>query len=147
MQTIDLLDAVKARQGWPSDYRLAKALNIGTSRVGNWRTGRSTPDEVQTLKLAELAGVNPAYALVSIAAERAKRTEIRAAWEDAAKKLATAAAVVLMGFFLPTVAQIDGGAAWGALDQSTHYAQIAVCLLALIYIINQARSAGNLADQ
>ena len=104
--TNELLDAVKARHQIGSDYRLAQVLQCQKSAISGYRAGRSRLDESMCLKVAELLQEPAGAILAEVAAERAKRPDIKKAWQRAAAALATAATVLIFMGFLP-VAGID----------------------------------------
>lgn len=87
LTTNALLDAAKRSQGITSDYRLARTFGVTDNTLYNYRHGR-TPDDERALKLAHMAGLHPAFVLVSLAAERAKDDASRAAFVFAAKVIA-----------------------------------------------------------
>ena len=94
MQTTqEFLDAIAAKHGGASDYRLAKLLGVGSSAISAYRCRGVTFSEKQALKVAAELNIDVAYVLACAHAERAKRPEIRAAWERVAVRVA--AAVVL----------------------------------------------------
>lgn len=78
LTTQQLLDAAKSAQGAKSDYRLARLIGIGDNALYNYRHGR-TPDDSRAMRIAELAGIDPGYVLLCMAAERAKDDAQRAA--------------------------------------------------------------------
>ncbi|AAO07269.1 Phage protein [Vibrio vulnificus] len=49
-----LLDRLKAKLELGSDYQLAKVLEVGTSRISNYRNGRSVLDWNIAFKIADL---------------------------------------------------------------------------------------------
>ncbi|MGR5209634.1 transcriptional regulator [Vibrio rotiferianus] len=49
-----LLDRVKAKLELTSDYQLAKFLEVGTSRISNYRNGRSHLDWDMAFRIADL---------------------------------------------------------------------------------------------
>lgn len=87
IETRALLDAAKSAQGIGSDYRLARTLGCTDTTIHNYRHGKTHPDEVQSLQLAAMAGLDPSYVLVSMAAQRAKTEAARAHFERAAVAL------------------------------------------------------------
>lgn len=89
IETRALLDAAKAAQGIGSDYRLARTLGCTDTTIHNYRHGKTHPDEVQSLQLAAMAGLNPSYVLVSMAAQRAKTDAARDHFKRAADALRT----------------------------------------------------------
>jgi len=80
------LDVAKAVQSIPTDYALAKRLEIGQSRISGYRSGRvSGMDDDLAIRVAEMAEVSPAVVLAELAAERSKSPKVRAAWLSLAK--------------------------------------------------------------
>ncbi|EKO3677641.1 transcriptional regulator [Vibrio metschnikovii] len=54
--TNQLLDKVKIKLQLSSDYQLAKFLDVGPSRLSNYRNGRSSMDWDLAFKIADLLG-------------------------------------------------------------------------------------------
>lgn len=109
LTTNEFLDAVKARHGIPSDYKLGLVLGLTDAAVSHYRKGRSLLDDKVAVKVAELLGVDAGYVVACVHSERAARSgeeDMAAMWEivagkfkAAARKLASfakAAAVLLM---------------------------------------------------
>ncbi len=95
----DLMTAAKSASGIPSNYRLAHVLGVTVHTVANWQNDRALPNEQMTIRLAELAGVDPAPYLAEMAAGRAKDDESRGMWLAIAERLRKApmaAAAVFM---------------------------------------------------
>lgn len=101
--TRELLAAVRAAQGIPSNYRLARLIDVPDTTVQRWNTGRNLPDDLMCVRLAELAGLDPSAVVAAIHAERAAAGPERELWTRIAERLqhgAIAAAVILsMGFW------------------------------------------------
>lgn len=115
MKTRDLLDAAKAARGLPSNYRLARELDVPEKTVQRWSTGRNFPDDVHAARLAELAGFDPGLVVAWINAERSTEGEARALWVSVAERLERAAVAAcvtlsLLGF--------SGGPDGGALART-----------------------------
>ena len=53
-----LLDQLKTQLELTSDYQLAKFLNVGASRISNYRNGRSVLDWEMAFKIADLLELN-----------------------------------------------------------------------------------------
>ena len=81
LSTVELNERAKARAGNVTDYRLAKLLGVPPSTVCNYLKGRSLPANPITMRLAELAGIDPVEAMAAVNIERASTDEDRAAWE------------------------------------------------------------------
>lgn len=86
LTTSTLMDAAKAGQSINSDYRLAKVLGASENTLYYWRRGRACDDDY-AVKMAQMAGVHIGYALVCIAAERAKDEATKSGYLAAAKAL------------------------------------------------------------
>ena len=95
MNTRELLAAVRAAQGIPSNYRLARLLDVPETTVQRWNTGRNLPDDTMAARLAELAGLDAGTVVASIHAERAPDDGTRALWQSIAQRLQHAGAAVL----------------------------------------------------
>ena len=97
--TCDWLDAVKAKLQIKSDYALAKAWGLRTTRLSNYRSRRSFLDEEMVFKIADALDVDAAIILASVEAERAKRPQVKAAWERIARAISAAVfALFFAGF-------------------------------------------------
>lgn len=96
MDLVKLLDLARERANLPSDYALAAAIGITRQRVSQMRSRRDNPGDGVVIRLAELAELDPGYALACMHAVRAKRTPERKAWESLARK-AGMAAMLLIG--------------------------------------------------
>ena len=74
-------------RGVLSDYALAKLLNITRSAISSHTTGRRSVFADETgQRIAELLDLDPAYVLACLAAERAKRPDVRATWQRVAEQ-------------------------------------------------------------
>ncbi len=111
IDTAALLDAAKARQAIPSDYKPGLTLGVVPSAVKNYRKGRSRPDDVVARRLAKLAGFDEGYVVACLHYERAQDDEARSIWLAIAERLKTvAAAVVAATLSVLAVVMPDGGA-------------------------------------
>lgn len=132
--TATLVRAYKARTGIESDYAMAKRLGITRQTASGYATGKHTLSNDVALKVAAELGLEPGYVLACMAAERAKRTEVREAWERVAKRMAHAAVFVMclgltycLGWDLETAAH-----AVSFVVGYTHYAQSGAWLFAAL---------------
>ncbi|WP_287601057.1 helix-turn-helix domain-containing protein [Thiothrix sp.] len=96
MKTEELLNAAKKTLGIGSDYALAKRLGTSTARIGQWRTGKSTPDEQACFQLADILGIDPAAVIALVKAERETEPTKAAFWRMQAGKYAAALGVLTM---------------------------------------------------
>lgn len=107
MQTVnELLDAVKARHGIGSDYKLARFLGLTEGAVRNYRHMRSMPDELACVKIAGALDLDGDVLAAQVQAQRARDEETRAFWQRIAARLqagavhsALLAVLVGVGFF------------------------------------------------
>ncbi len=83
----DLLSAAKRGAGIPSNYRLARVLDLTDSAVQRWSTGRGVPDDAQARRMALMAGLDPGYVIAAVRALREKDEALRAIWADMAERL------------------------------------------------------------
>lgn len=137
--TIELMDALRVRYGLTSDYQLAHFLGVERQAVSHYRTGRTLGDDT-AIKVAELLGMDWAYVIACVHAERAQRDETKNLWAGLAKKLAPTALALLVGCTViaagpgafdisPSFAQLPSQAQ----DFNIHYAQSRLAL-ALLFI-------------
>jgi len=74
-KVVELLDAAKEAMGVTSDYAIAQELGIGRARVSEYRKGSYSPEAYVVLRLAQIAGEDPAKAIADVAAEREKHPD------------------------------------------------------------------------
>jgi hypothetical protein len=87
LTTLDLLAAAKRGAGIPSNYRLARKLDITDSAVQRWNTGRGVPDDANAMRMAQMAGLDSGYVVASMRALREPNPELRAIWAEMAERL------------------------------------------------------------
>jgi transcriptional regulator with XRE-family HTH domain len=80
MNTIEMLEAVKAKRGISSDYALAKALGITQQAMSSYRSGNSIMNDDVCLSVAAALNLQPIFVIAQANAERAKTPELRARW-------------------------------------------------------------------
>lgn len=122
--TVQLIEQLKDTHGLPSDYAVAKLLGISTQRISNYRNRSDTLGADLAIEVADQLGLDRGYVLACMAAERAKRTDEKRAWEALARRASHAAIFLLclgvtsfFGWDLSTVAQ-----AASVFYVDTHYA-------------------------
>jgi predicted transcriptional regulator len=86
MNTIELLDAVKARREITSDYALAKVLGITQQAVSSYRAGNSAISDDVALTVAEILQIHPLQVIAAANAERAKTPEQKERWMNLMEK-------------------------------------------------------------
>ena len=87
LTTLDLLAAAKRGAGIPSNYRLARKLDITDSAVQRWNTGRGVPDDANAAELAVMAGLDVEYVVASMRAAREKDPTLKAIFVRTAERL------------------------------------------------------------
>lgn len=86
----ELLDAAKTAQGIASDYRLAKLLGVPGGTVSNYRRGANFPANSIAWRLGELAGIDPATAMIGCNLERTSNPADRALWRELGRRIVSA---------------------------------------------------------
>lgn len=69
--TLELLDRLKEEADLPSDYAVAKFLNITHQAVSRWRNGKVMSEEV-ALKVARVLDMDQDFVVLSNIVERQK---------------------------------------------------------------------------
>lgn len=92
----NLIERAKVRGNIESDYRLAKIIGINQSALGNYKAGRSMPDERVLEQLCALSGDDVAVFAAQIQAERARTAEGKTMWLMIAKRLQGAATTAIL---------------------------------------------------
>lgn len=59
----ELLEIAREKQGNVSYYEMAKRLKVSDQLVRKWKENKSQPNGINTLKLADMAGVTPKEAI------------------------------------------------------------------------------------
>lgn len=97
----ELIAAAKAGASIPSNYKLARALDVPEKTVQRWNAGHTLPRDDNAAKLAELAKLDPGVVLASVRALRAESPHMKGVWSSIADRLgaSTAAAVILSALF------------------------------------------------
>jgi hypothetical protein len=62
-------------------------LGATESTLQRWNTGRGQPDDAHSIRLAEMAGLDPGYVVASMRSIREKDPELRAFWAHIARRL------------------------------------------------------------
>jgi hypothetical protein len=125
----DLITAARQAQGVPSNYALAKLLDVREKDLSRWWNGHHVPAPAVVVRLAQLAQLDPAAVLPSIEALRSSHdADTRAMWARAAELAERGAAVaVCAGLALalqspaPGAAPMVDQAGGGVLDALTVY--------------------------
>lgn len=87
MNSVELVERLKARHALRSNYAVAKFLGVYPSTVTSWQKGRSRMDDKLALKVAEALEMDPGEVLASLYAERTDCPEVRKVWEHVAERM------------------------------------------------------------
>ncbi|BBN88561.1 hypothetical protein [Azospira sp. I09] len=83
MSAVDrLLDRAREVARIPSDYALAKTIEVERATISGYRHGRSKPDTYAIYRLAELAKIDRDAAIAQIEAERARTEAQKTYWQS-----------------------------------------------------------------
>jgi len=92
MNQAELIKAAKtAIKG--SEAEVARRIEISAPTLNTFKKGKPMPDRIAK-RLAEVAGIDPVYAVASIEAEKAG-TEMKSVWLEIAKRSAHAAVLLI----------------------------------------------------
>jgi len=94
--TVDVLEALKAKTGAPSDYALHKILGVTRQAISTYRTNTSTFSDEMCLKVSSILEVDPCLILAIAYAERSANVEVKAAWKTALERISGVAAMCLI---------------------------------------------------
>lgn len=87
MKAYEWIDRLKVKNGWESDYRVAKELGFKPNTISTYRAHGTPMDETIAVKVARALGINPAGLVLDQVAERIKDTETRATLSAEAARL------------------------------------------------------------
>lgn len=88
MTPIDLVERLQAHYGGVSVYRVAKNLELKNPRVLNWAHGKSCPTPKEAVRIAEILGIDPAFVVASMEAQRQSEPDLAEVWHTIAEKVA-----------------------------------------------------------
>jgi hypothetical protein len=140
MEIEKLLDECKAKLGVESDYALAKALDIHTGLISDYRALKREPDEYACLKFAEVLELDAEMLIVHFAARKAKNPKVKEYLQKYYERLGGLAAGIFLAVSLimtPTPSEAAPLLKSGA---STMY-----IMLNARRVINRAKKAALLA--
>jgi plasmid maintenance system antidote protein VapI len=92
MTTNDYLDAIGAKYGLTTDYKIAAMIGITRNAVSNYRHGRTCFDDTTAIRVADLLDLDQEEVLLSCHMERALTPETKAVWARALRRMQSAAA-------------------------------------------------------
>lgn len=82
MKANELLEAIKAREGITTNYRLAKVLEIPENRINDYAHGRAHPDEYAAIRIALALDLDPITVIAELKAESEKNEKKREFWRN-----------------------------------------------------------------
>lgn len=103
MKTVEYLDAVKERHSLRSDNALANLIGVTRQSISGWRSGRSLPDPLFSVRIAEELEINPLVVIADIETEKALKghhDQIASGWHKVIERMGGIAAAVMMGTVL-----------------------------------------------
>lgn len=97
MNTLEYLDAVKAKLGIESDYALAQRLGITRSSVSVFTRGKGIFGDDVALTVAQILDLNPLVVIAQANAERSNNPEMRDRWLNVMEKFSASFNNLLLG--------------------------------------------------
>ncbi len=108
--TNEFLDAISAKAGGASDYRLAQLLGCSKQIISSYRhKGVAFGDEI-AIRAAGILGLDPAYVVMCVHRERAKTEAEKALWASMLERLGGLAASILVVAVLIAPPPVQAGA-------------------------------------
>ncbi|MGO2323179.1 DUF3693 domain-containing protein [Vibrio casei] len=86
MNANELLNAYKTAKNYVQDKQIAHDLNLTPQKLSKIRKGMRYVTDSEAVFLAEGAGIDPELALLACHADRNENPNIKAMWENIAKK-------------------------------------------------------------
>lgn len=96
--TVELLEALRRKEGGCTDYRLAKVLGINPNSVYNLLHKGGVMSDETALKISKELNISPALVVFSIIRERSKSQEIRDILDTISIDTLKASCLALLGF-------------------------------------------------
>lgn len=137
----DVLDRLRDKHG--SLYAAADHMGIRLQVLSNYDKGRSLPDDVMAIRLADELGIPRGQMLAMVAAERAERQrnpEAATVWRELAEKMGVMSVAAIVALALVQIAQPgDAGNLWtisalsNALAFDTRYTLYAAAAILLLW--------------
>lgn len=106
--TIEWLEAIKAKTGATSDYKLAQALGVSRQAISKFRNYGDIFSDETCFKVASILEIDPILVFASVHAQKSKNEIVKANWKVIFERLGgVAASVVFATAFLssPTPAK------------------------------------------
>jgi len=119
MRTADYLSRLKLMAPRPTVYAVAQLMELPEGQVRHWYRGRTHPDTMACIRIAELLDLDPLQVIADVEAEREKDEGKKARWRELARKLSGSALVVICS-------------AIGATADNSHAQQLDGCSLSSV---------------
>ena len=120
MNAKDLVQKARERGGYPSLASLAKAVDVNHSSLSLLASGKSELSDETYIKLAKLAGVDPAEVLIEKHMRKAG-PEGQKVWAHLAKALPKSAALLLLILLITPYNQINAAFSKFSTLTNTYY--------------------------
>lgn len=104
MEVMELVERAKTRAGLPSDYALAKAMDIERQVISQWKKGSRHPSNEEAVQLATLAGLDEMQVIAEIELRTAKNEKKREFWQHFLEKRGAVATVGLCALGVALIA-------------------------------------------
>lgn len=124
MYANELLNAYKQAKNYIQDKQIAHDLNLSPQKLSKIRNGIRYVSDEEAIYLAEGAGIDPEIALIGCHSDRHENPNIKAMWNNIAKKFS--------GQALQGISMVYAMFALGFL----HEFKYALCCVKLNYFIN-----------
>lgn len=147
MTPADLLKAVRAAHGIPSNYRLARVLGVTDKTVQRWQAGENAPDGPTCERLAVMAGFDPDFVVAAMQAHREREPSERARWERIAQRLQSVAAAVACVILSGLITGSPDAQARASIEETARAPHCAPLLSVLYIVRNWLRRLGAVADK
>lgn len=94
---LEYLDLVKVKKELPSDYALAKTLDVTRETISQMRRGKMHMSEAIALRVASILEIDPIEVFVSATMERSQLPEAEAIWKGLLEKISASFNALLSG--------------------------------------------------
>ncbi len=127
MNQAELIDAAK-KAIKASEAEVARRIDISAPALNTFKKSKPMPDRIAK-RLAELAGIDPVYAVASIEAEKAG-AEMKAIWVEIAKRTAqTLTLVIAVGSSLGFAEKADADQHLREFSHSVYYVKLTMAAI------------------
>ena len=100
MNTEQTIEAIRAKNGGCTDYRIAVLMGIDRNRISHYMRGNRTMTAEHRIIAAKLLNHDPAQHLIYMEMERTKDPKAYKIWEHALKRITATAAAIAVAVFV-----------------------------------------------